>query len=125
MAGKPPDHVKWKPGQSGNPSGRPKGILTSDQVRALIGRFWGMTREQLHVVVQDQKSSMGEIMVASIMAKCAKDGDYTRLDGLLNRTIGKVKEQVEVTSKPSLRLLNPDGSIRAECVQVPAKELTP
>jgi len=26
MPPKPPEHTKWKPGQSGNPSGRPKGF---------------------------------------------------------------------------------------------------
>jgi len=97
MAGRPPDHVKWKPGQSGNPSGRPKGIIRSDEVQALLGRLWKLTREELQKIVQDPKSTMGEIMVASVMARAAKDGDASRLQFLLDRAVGKVRESLEVS----------------------------
>ncbi len=96
MAGKPPDHLKWKPGQSGNPSGRPKGQLRRDDVEATIGRFAKLTREELQVIVQSPKSTMLDIMIAGIMAKAAKDGDYARLQFLLDRSIGKVKDVQEV-----------------------------
>jgi hypothetical protein len=39
---------------------------------------------------------MLEVMVASIMARAAKDGDYSRLEFLLARSIGKVKDISEV-----------------------------
>lgn len=84
-------HLKpFKPGQSGNPSGKPKNLLTKDKVKAIVGKFANMTREELQSVVADPKSTMIEITVASIMVKAAKDGDYTRLDFILNRSIGRV-----------------------------------
>ncbi len=79
----------WKKGQSGNPSGKPKQLLTRDKVYAIIGKFAYLTREQLQSLVQDAKTPMIEIMVASIMVKAAKDGDYARMSFLLDRTIGK------------------------------------
>jgi hypothetical protein len=92
---------QFKPGQSGNPGGKPKGILTNDKIQGVIGRFADMTRDELQAVIQNQKSSMLEITVASILAQAAKGGDYTRLEFLLSRTIGKVKDQLEVsTVKP-------------------------
>lgn len=83
----PPDQYKFKPGNPGG--GRPKGLLRRDDIQALMGRFWKLTREELHVVVQNPKSTMGEIMVASVMARAAKDGDANRLAFLLDRTVGK------------------------------------
>ncbi len=94
---KPPVDKQWKPGQSGNPSGVRKGKLTRDEVETIMAKFARHSREQLQAVVQNPKTPMLEIMVASVMAKAAKDGDYSRLDFLLNRSIGKVKDMLEVS----------------------------
>lgn len=90
-----PAHTLFKPGNPGG--GRPKGLLTQSEISALIGKFWRMNREELQSIVSNPKSTMGEIMVASVMARAAKDGDYSRLEGLLTRGVGKVKEVSEVT----------------------------
>ena len=87
----------FKPGQSGNPSGKPKQLLTKDKVSSILGKFATMTQEQLQAVVTDKKSTMIEIMIASVMVKAAKDGDYARLDFLLTRSVGKVKDEIEQT----------------------------
>lgn len=90
----PPIHSRFKPGQSGNPSGKPKGLLSTDEIASLMAKFCRLTRDELQGIVQDPKSSMIEITVASILAKAAKDGDYSRLEFLLTRSIGKVKDVV-------------------------------
>lgn len=87
----------FKPGQSGNPAGKPKGTLSSAEVSALMGKFCKKSRVELQAIIQDEKSTMLEIMVASVMAKAAKDGDYARLAFLLDRSVGKVKEEIEQT----------------------------
>ena len=99
--GNPQNLKPFKPGQSGNPSGKPKGLLTTTEVSGLLSKFCRLSRDELTAVIQNNKSSMIEITVASILAKAAKDGDYSRLEFLLARSIGKVKEQLEVsTPKP-------------------------
>lgn len=98
--GTPENLRPFQKGQSGNPAGRPKNLLRTDEVRNLIGRLWRLSREELQKIVQNPKSSMGEIMVASIVAKAAQTGDYTRVQFLLERTIGKVKDEIEVAAKP-------------------------
>ncbi len=97
MAGKPPEHTKWKPGQSGNISGRPRGLLTVDEIRKMMDRFWRMSADDLLMVLENPKTTMGELMIASVMAKAAKDGDYSRLAFLMDRQVGKVKEEIEQT----------------------------
>lgn len=87
----------FKPGKSGNPSGKPKQLLTKDKVSSILGKFATMTRDQLQAVVSDSKSTMIEIMIASVMVRAAKDGDYARLDFLLSRSVGKVKEEIAQT----------------------------
>lgn len=98
--GTPENLRPFQKGQSGNPAGRPKNLLRTDEVRNLIGKLWRLSREELQKIVQNPKSSMGEIMVASIVAKAAQTGDYTRVQFLLERTIGKVKDEIEVAAKP-------------------------
>ena len=86
----------FKPGQSGNPGGKPKQLLTKEKVKGILGKFADMTRQQLQDIIQNPKSSMLEIMVASIMAKAAKDGDFSRMNFILDRSIGRVtSEDVE------------------------------
>ena len=97
MSGKPLDQYKWKPGQSGNPAGKPKGFLTVDDIRSMMHRFWRMSADDLLTVLENPKTPMGELMIASVMAKAAKDGDYSRLAFLMDRQVGKVKEEIEQT----------------------------
>ncbi len=93
-------HLKHFPkGESGNTNGKPKQLLTKDKVSAILGRFATMTRDQLQDVATDPKSSMIEIMIASIMVKAVKEGDYARLDFLLTRSIGKVKDELELQAR--------------------------
>lgn len=86
----PPEHTRWKPGQSGNKSGKPKQLLTKDKVKGVLGKFSDMTRDQIQDVITNPKSTMLEIMVASIIVKAAKDGDFSRLNFILDRSIGRV-----------------------------------
>ena len=93
----PPEYTRWKPGQSGNASGKPKGLLTQNEISALIGRFWRLSSDQLELVLKDPKTTMGEAMIASVMLRAFKDGDFSRVEGLLTRGVGKVKDVSEVT----------------------------
>jgi len=89
----------YKPGQSGNITGRPKlpehlrGIasLTQDEVTKLVSKYARMTREELQAAVASTTTPMVEIAIAAIFAQAAKHGDFARLAFLLDRAIGKVK----------------------------------
>lgn len=92
----PPDYTRWKKGQSGNPGGKPKQLLTIASVSALMGRFAHLSEEQLATVLKDPKATVIEKMVGSVIMKAIQAGDYTRLSFLLDRTVGKVKDVSEV-----------------------------
>lgn len=93
----------WRPGQSGNPSGRPRApdhlrhisSLTQIEVNKLVSKYARMTRDELQQAVSDSKTPMLEVTIASIFAQSAKHGDYTRLSFLLDRAIGKVQVAVD------------------------------
>ena len=92
----PPVHAQFKPGQSGNKGGRPKGQLTADQVSACIGRLASLSYTELKAHSENKSKPTIEVIVATILVKAADTGDYSRLESLLARSIGKVKDVSEV-----------------------------
>jgi hypothetical protein len=98
---KPPREHQFKPGQSGNPGGKPKYLLTADKIKTLISKYMDMNKEQLQVAIQASTTPAIELAIASTIAQCIKAGDYSRLEALLQRSIGRVKDQLEIsTPKP-------------------------
>ena len=92
MAGGPP-HTLFKPGNPGG--GRPKGALKRDEVEAMMGKLATKSATELAVIAADPKTPAIQVMVAAVMLKAIETGDYARLQFLLDRSIGKVKEVVE------------------------------
>lgn len=100
--GQVPKHA-FKPGQSGNPKGRPK--LPSDvlesrkqntvSVARILNKFMNMNIEELKLLMNDKKTQNLELMIGRIIIEAIKTGDYTRLNFILDRSIGKVTEKVE------------------------------
>jgi len=85
----------YKPGQSGNPGGRPKDAIDRKKVDAIMNKFSHLSRAQLEAKVNSPETTMLELMIASVMVRAVKDGDASRLNFLLDRSIGKVKDVVE------------------------------
>lgn len=105
----PPKKSQFKKGQSGNPSGKPKGLLTADKIASLVTRLAQLDRASLNAITTNKKSTMIELAVAKILEQ-ASDGDYASLEFLLARSIGKVKDSLEVTTVKPYIIHRPDGS---------------
>lgn len=125
--------TQFKPGQSGNPKGRPvlppevKAIqaLSPEYVKKIISKFSHMSKEEMRDFLQKGPDdpngpNMMEIMIGSIVAKAAQDGDYTRLNFLLDRSIGRVKETIDVSLAPRINYqttMEADGRLLQELVK--------
>jgi hypothetical protein len=93
----PPEAGRWKPGQSGNPSGRPPlppelrdiVALSGQEVRRVIARYARMNRAELQEAIQKPEIPVLDLYIASILAQGIKLGDFARLAFLLDRTVGR------------------------------------
>jgi len=101
----------WKPGESGNPNGRPRKMVsqvleeldvagiehvTKQQVVGIIETLLNCTKEDLMRYANDEGHSMAVRIVARHMIK---SGDNERLfNMLLDRAFGKADSSVDVTS---------------------------
>jgi hypothetical protein len=110
---------QWKPGQSGNPKGRPKYILP-DYVKdaALLNRpvverffaaYMAMSLYELETKLKDKNLTVLEMMVGRLCLEAMKSGDQSRFDFVLNRTIGKVMDRVEHTVVKPMLIERPSG----------------
>jgi hypothetical protein len=81
--GRPPREHQWKPGQSGNPGGRPKGLSITAALRTLLEK-------------EHNGKTLAEILADRWM-KDALEGKFPHLKELLDRTEGRPEERHEVT----------------------------
>ena len=77
----PPVHSRFKPGQSGNPSGRPRGHSITAELRKMLDRGLG-------------GKDLAEAM-ARIAYQRALKGDWKFWNSIIERTDGKVSDRVE------------------------------
>lgn len=122
--------TKFKKGSSGNPGGRPKlpadvkeaKNLTQNQMILILNHLMFMTDLQIKSILSDPKTNKFERIVARILEKADLHGDSTRLEFLLNRTIGKVTEKVQHTLPRPVVINRSDGSSMVLAAELPSKE---
>lgn len=109
----------WTKGVSGNPKGRVKmpeevrrlDALTKAQTKALFAKLVNTPLEELQEMAKDKSKSTLEHVVIRVLLMGIKHGDATRLDRILDRIIGKVKEEKELSFvKPRIIHDISDGS---------------
>jgi Family of unknown function (DUF5681) len=93
VAGRIENLKPWKPGQSGNPGGRPKRDLASELAKAIF-------------------ENNSEAIYRGMARKLAK-GDARLFKALADRAYGRVKEQVEVNFSQSIVERLQEGRRRA------------
>lgn len=101
--------AKFGPGNCANPNGRPKMVdpkvsdysknLTKTAVISALSTMLECSEDELDAILKDRTVPALRKAIASVISRCIKDGDYTRLEFLFNRTIGKVKDEALIETK--------------------------
>lgn len=96
---KPPPEHRFKPGQSGNPGGKPKGLITKAQIEVIFQQIALKNRDELEALRDDRLSPMLHSVVASAILKAHEKGDMITLEAIMARAVGKVKDEVDTTTR--------------------------
>lgn len=97
----------FTPGHKGY-SGRPNHKVTEarrlnkERVLELLNEFSEKPFSELPSLIKNENTKSIEALVASVFYHGVKSGDHARLNFLLDRLIGKVKEEVDHTVKIDL-----------------------
>lgn len=102
----------WKPGQSGNPSGRPRKYVSElkeqgyklSEVNDAIQALMSMTLDELKEVWNNPKATVLEKTVANAIRKSIEKGSLDSLETLLSRVFGRPKEKVDTTISGNIHL---------------------
>jgi len=116
MKGKKTGGRDFQPGKSGNPKGRtpiPAEIrniknLTAKELEQVCSFLLTAKESDVHAVLIDPDAPMQVKVIAKALIKAEKDGNLLPLEMLWNRSVGKVKEKLELLGKPSI-LVTTDG----------------
>jgi len=95
----PPKKNRFKKGQSGNPKGRPKGVLNR---KTIIRKFLEAEEEVKNPINKEkEKLSQAEIMTLS-MIKQARGGNVRAFELLFDSAFGKIPDVIHNEKKINL-----------------------
>lgn len=110
----PSEETYFKPGQSGNPGGRPRKYISQlkeqgyklSEVNDAIQALMSMDEKELREVLENEKATVLEKTVAKAMLKSLEKGTLYSMETLLSRVYGKPveKKKEKVTGEINLNV---------------------
>jgi hypothetical protein len=118
-----PDHL-FKPGQSGNPNGRPKG--------SGISITTAIKNELKKIPPGQDKATYLDLLVKRIMKKAIQEGDqqtikqmWNYVDGMPMQTTDITTNGKEITTVQAFNYVNPNTNNSTDTETTPSLEETP
>jgi hypothetical protein len=114
----PNDDTKFKAGESGNPNGRPRKYVSQlreigyklSEINDTIQVMMAMDMEELKSVWDNQKATVLEKTIAAAIRKSIEKGSLYSLETLLTRVYGKPRENADVKTEMTIRLIDDDDT---------------
>jgi hypothetical protein len=109
----PPEHSKFKPGESGNPNGRPRKLVSllkeqgyklseiNDTLMALLS----MDMIELKEAFENPSATVLEKAVAGAIRKSIEKGSLYNIETIITRAMGKPKEQTEHSGTQTIKVV--------------------
>jgi poly-beta-hydroxyalkanoate depolymerase len=109
--------IPFKPGQSGNPNGRPRKYVSLlkeqgyklAEINDTIQAMMSMDLDELKTVWDNPKATILEKTIAAAMRKSLEKGSLYSLETLLTRVYGKPKEQMDIQTDNRIEIVFVDG----------------
>jgi hypothetical protein len=115
----PNEHInQFKPGESGNPNGRPRKYVSLlkeqgyklSEINDTIQVMMAMDMEELKSVWDNPKATVLEKTIAAAIRKSIEKGSLYSLETLLTRVYGKPRENADVKTEMTIRLIDDDDT---------------
>lgn len=130
--GIPPVEYRFKPGQSGNPKGKPKGAMSVAIPKVLKQVTLKIYEELIELVVsgnvkalrkmeKDPEVSVLQVAIARSFRRALLAGDWDTIERILQRLVGKIPDELNINSK-NLNL-NANGAIDRDKLKEAIKKL--
>lgn len=99
-----PNNKPFKPGQSGNPNGRPRKYVSTlrdqgyklSEINDCIQVMMAMTIEELKEAFENPNATVLEKTIAAAIKRSIEKGSLYSIETLLSRVYGKPKESVDM-----------------------------
>jgi hypothetical protein len=85
---------QYKSGESGNPTGRPKGSLNR---KTVVREYLAFLQEEVNPLTGIKELLSNEDMITLALIHKAKKGDVNAYKALMDSAYGAVKQNVEIT----------------------------
>lgn len=114
----PSSDTQFKRGQVANPEGRNplppelRGLraLKKEEVAIIIGKYTRLTMRKLKEALENPETPCLEKAIAKALQVAVHEGDITKINFILDRTIGKVTEKVEISTPKPYIIQRLDGT---------------